>query len=209
MGMAAFLRGDWDLARELTEEGTRHEPDNALSGWEWGPFLQVLAYRGERTETLAVFDRRRDALPGAEHGNGMGSWHLLLSAVEGLYVLDERQTAAALYPLVLDLLALGVVLDLFQGRLVERMAGTAAAAGKLWGAAEGHFLIALRQAEEMPNILEQAETRRFYGQMLLERGAPGDRERARSLLQEASDAYGRIGMPRHVELATALLAALG
>jgi uncharacterized protein (TIGR03086 family) len=98
-------------------------------------------------------------------------------------------------------LALGAVLDLFQGRLVERVAGMAAAADGRWAAAEAHFVTALRQAEELPVRLEQAETRRFWARMLLDRAAPGDLDRARTVLGHAIEEYRRIGMPRHMDLA--------
>ena len=42
--------------------------------------------------------------------------------------------------------------------------------------------------------------------MLIERGAPGDAEKARALLAEAIEMYRTIGMPRHIELAERLLA---
>jgi hypothetical protein len=37
--------------------------------------------------------------------------------------------------------------------------------------------------------------------MLLDRNAPGDRDRARSLVEEALVLYRRVGMPRHEDLA--------
>jgi tetratricopeptide (TPR) repeat protein len=205
LGTAEFLRGDWDAALRLAEEGTRHEPANALSGYEWGPYFQILAYRGDRAEALSVLARKGGALPGSKQANGLGSWHLLLSVVEGLYILGDRAEAAALYPRIAELADLGVVFDFFCGRLVERVAGAAAAAGERWDVAEAHFRTALHQAEEMPHHLEQAETRRFYAQMLLERAAPGDGEQARALLAEAIEGYRRIGMPKHEDMALALL----
>jgi hypothetical protein len=42
--------------------------------------------------------------------------------------------------------------------------------------------------------------------MLLDRNAPGDRDRARSLVDEALLVYRRIGMPHHEELARRLVA---
>ena len=41
--------------------------------------------------------------------------------------------------------------------------------------------------------------------MLLDRDAPGDRERARTLLGEAIELYKAIGMPKHVEIAERML----
>jgi hypothetical protein len=47
--------------------------------------------------------------------------------------------------------------------------------------------------------------RRWYAHMLIDRDGPGDRERARELLSEAIEMYHRLGMPKHVEIAEALL----
>jgi hypothetical protein len=41
--------------------------------------------------------------------------------------------------------------------------------------------------------------------MLLDRGAPGDREKARTLIRDALETYTQIGMPRHIEMTHALL----
>jgi hypothetical protein len=45
--------------------------------------------------------------------------------------------------------------------------------------------------------------------MLLDRDGPGDREKARTLLTEAIAMYRQIGMPKHIEIAEALLAKAG
>jgi hypothetical protein len=41
--------------------------------------------------------------------------------------------------------------------------------------------------------------------MLIDRAAPGDRERAQAFLNDALQSYQRIGMPGHVGLTHALL----
>jgi hypothetical protein len=66
----------------------------------------------------------------------------------------------------------------------------------------------LRQAHEIPVVIEQPETRRLYAAMLIDRGGPGDRERAGQLLAEASHRYAQIGMPRHRQLAESTLSSL-
>jgi hypothetical protein len=91
-------------------------------------------------------------------------------------------------------------------RLTQTIAGVAASAAHQWEAAEEHFQTAMRQAESLPNRLEQTEIRRFHAMMLIDRAAPGDREKAQTLLNEALESYERIGMPRHVEMTQALLA---
>ena len=60
-------------------------------------------------------------------------------------------------------------------------------------------------AEELPQRLEQPEVRRWYARMLIDRDAPGDREKARQLLEEAIAMYRQIGMPKHVEMAEGML----
>jgi hypothetical protein len=90
-------------------------------------------------------------------------------------------------------------------RFTETTAGIAAAAAREWDASEDHFRIALRQAESMPYRVEEAEIRRFHAMMLLDRSAPGDRERAMTLVREALNFYARIGMARHQELSRELL----
>ena len=47
--------------------------------------------------------------------------------------------------------------------------------------------------------------RRWYARMLIDRDGPGDRDKARELLTEAIAMYRKIGMPKHVEMAEALL----
>jgi hypothetical protein len=123
--------------------------------------------------------------------------------VEALYVIGDRARAAELYPLVAEYAATGAVLTIFHPRLVQRSAGIAAAAAEQWDVAEHHFTTALRHAQELPHVLESAETRRFYAQMLLERDQPGDRDSAHHLLDQAITTYRQIGMPRHLEIAKA------
>ena len=58
----------------------------------------------------------------------------------------------------------------------------------------------MQQAEALPQLLEQAEIRRFHAMMLMDRSAREDRDRARTLLSEALDSYSKIGMPRHIQM---------
>lgn len=54
-----------------------------------------------------------------------------------------------------------------------------------------------------------AHTQFNYAQMLLARGEPGDREKARGLLQEALDAAQQMGMVKVAKDCEAPLAAVG
>ncbi|MGA9722099.1 MAG: hypothetical protein WBQ86_06585 [Candidatus Binatus sp.] len=130
---------------------------------------------------------------------------MLALVIEGFTMLGERARAAELYPLACELISTGAV-DLWPAsRLTQTIAGIAAAAARQWGAAEDHFEIALRQAESFPHRLEEAEIRRFHAMMLIDRAAPGDREKARTMLGEALETYTRIGMPRHIDMTQTLM----
>jgi len=130
---------------------------------------------------------------------------LLLAAIEGLFVLGEREQAAELYRDVRELINTGTIFVQILSRFPRTVAGISAAAARNWNVAEEHFRIGLEEAEALPNQLEQTEIRRFHAMMLLDRAAIGDRETARTLLKEALETYERIGMPRHVEITQALL----
>jgi hypothetical protein len=127
---------------------------------------------------------------------------MLLSAVEGLYVLGERDRAAGFYDLVVECIErTGTICPNYNDmRLPERTAGIAAAAGRRWDAAERHFRTALRQASELPHLPEAAHSRRFFAAMLLERDGPGDRAKAAALIHEARASYRAMGMPRHAAM---------
>jgi tetratricopeptide (TPR) repeat protein len=130
---------------------------------------------------------------------------MLALVIEGFAMLNERSRAAELYPLARELISTGAVSLWPISRFTQTSAGVAAAAARKWEAAEEHFKIALQQAESFPDHLEQAEIRRFHAMMLIDRAAPGDREKARTLLDEALESYERIGMPRHVEMTQTLV----
>ena len=87
----------------------------------------------------------------------------------------------------------------------EKFAGIAATRAGHFDDAVEHFETALRQAHELPHKIEQPEVRRWYADMLIERNAPGDVDKARTLIAEAIAMYTTIGMPRHIELAERVL----
>jgi hypothetical protein len=130
---------------------------------------------------------------------------LLALVVEGLVILGKQSQAGLLYPLVRELVDSGAVSLWPIYRFTHTIAGMAAGAARQWEAAEDHFQTALQQAEAVPQRLEQAEIRRFHAMMLINRAAPGDRDRARRLLSEALETYVNIGMPRHREISKALI----
>jgi tetratricopeptide (TPR) repeat protein len=211
LALAEFLRGNWETAILHAETAEGLAPASVLWGVEWALHFEYRAYAGQRDEALAMLDARRAELPRWGEPGGWGGWLMLLSVVEGLIVLGEMDQAAELYPLVRHCMERTRVVNTFlnDARLLERIAAMAAAAGSQWEAAEAHFARALEQAERLPHRLEKAHTQRFYGRFLLERGADGDPDRARSLLQQAVAGYRSMRMPRHEAMARELLTRTG
>jgi uncharacterized protein HemY len=168
--------------------------------------LECLAYLGARAEASELIDEALNRLPAPGMPVGYGAVHLMVNAVEALTVLGERERVADLYASVTGVIqrADSVSGHFYDGRLLERVAGMAAMAGRRWEEAETHFRAALEQAESIPHRVEQAHTRRWYGQMLLDRNEPGDAGKAARLLEAAEELYRQMGMPRHQELTAAL-----
>jgi tetratricopeptide (TPR) repeat protein len=176
-----------------------------MEGFGVGTLFLQMAYAGDRDGALALLDEERALLPGRSQPNSLGSWWMLALVIEGLVILGEHSQAAQLYPLARELIDTGAVVLWPIFRFPHSIAGVAAAAARQWDAAIGHFQIAMQQARSFPDILEQADIRRFHSMMLLDRAAPGDRENAQTLLDEALESYTQIGMPRHIEMTQALL----
>jgi tetratricopeptide (TPR) repeat protein len=205
LSVLEFLRGDWDEALSHAEKACTVQTPNVMVGTNLGILLRQKAYAGDRDGALAVLNEHHKNLPVAGQPNNIGSWTMLLLAVEGLFVLGEVQRAGDLYPIVRELLRTETICVASVALFPQTIAGVAAAAARQWELSEEHFRIAWRQAEQFPHRLEQAEIRRFYASMLLGRGAPNDRKTARQLLIEAEKIYTRIGMPRHTGITNDLL----
>jgi hypothetical protein len=164
-----------------------------------------MAYAGDRAGAMALLDEKRSLLPRSGQQSTRGAWWMLALVIEGLVMLGERAQAGLLYPLAGGLIDTGAVALWPIFRFAQTIAAVAGTAARQWEAAEDHFQIALQQAESFPYRLEEAEIRRFRVMMLVERAAPGDRQKAQTLLGEALRIYTRMGMPRHIEMTQALL----
>ena len=205
-GMAAFWKGRWEEALEYYERALVTDDWDGLTWGGGWPFIFLLTAYSAPDFAVELLRRRADRLPRPDGQNVLGQWAALAPVVEGLIVLGERERAAALHSAARYHIDDGAVLSVPYGnRLVETVAGMAATAGRDYEAAERHFETALQQAHDLPHRFEQPEVRRWHAWMLLDRDGPGDREKARELLNEAIDLYREIGMPKHLELAEELL----
>jgi predicted ATPase len=205
LSLLSFFRGNWAGALLLAQASCRSEVGSAVEGIGVGTLFRQMAYAGDRNGAIAILDEKSALMPRSGEPNIAGSWWMLALVIEGFAMLNERERATELYPLARELISTGAVSLWPISRFTQTIAGVAASAAKEWEAAEGHFKIALQQAESFPDLLEQAEIRRFLAMMLIDRAAAGDREKAQMLLGEALESYTQIGMPRHIEMAHALL----
>ena len=203
LGLARFYAGDWTMARSELDTAVRLHPESYWDGMVPSFVLVARAYAGER-EALDPLHADRSRLLGIRDENPWRVWEQLVNVVESLAVLGDSKDAADLYPLVLNGIQKGVVVT-WQLCLWQMVAGIAAASGEHWDAAQEHFETALRQAHDLPHKIAQPEVRRWYARMLLDRSAPGDHDKARTMLGEAVEVYEAIGMRRHLEIAREML----
>jgi len=209
LGLVDFWRGRWEEALAHFQEAVKLDPPGAMCGAGWCFLFLGKAYAGDREGAFAMPEQQRDNLPRPSRANTIGAWTMLFSVVEGLAVLGARDEAATLHSLMVEAIGTGTLVRFADCRLLQTVAGIAAAAGAQWEKAEEHYQTALRQAHEVPVVIEQPEVRRWYARMLIERDAAGDRDKARQLLTEAIGSYRRLGMPKHVEMAEAQLEQTG
>lgn len=210
LGLASFWRGDWDAASSHIDQSLEFQRQmrHPTTAWSiWSNAVMVRAYLGD-AEVPALLDARTSLLPVAGQRNSIGAWALLLKTVEAWVLVGRRDRAEALYPLVLEALDTGTVIEFQTMELLQTTAGKAAAAGERWEAASDHYERALSQADELPHKIAQPEVRRWFARMLIHRGQADDRDRARSLLGEAVELYEQREMPRHVQMVADMLAAI-
>ena len=198
LGVSLFYNGDWDAARAEMETAVQIDVESFLDRIPRSWVSLIRAYAGEAGALDPLLEAASRLLEIPEE-NTLSVWDELLNVTEGLVVLGRRPEAARLYPVVLRG-SRKAILGGSGPALWQTGAGVAAGCGEQWDAAQGHFETALRQAREIPNRIAEPETRRWYAEMLLDRNAPADRDKARTLLGEATEMYRTIGMPKHLEM---------
>ncbi|MEO7571995.1 MAG: AAA family ATPase [Acidimicrobiales bacterium] len=204
VGLAIFWRGRWPEARAEFEEAARLEVRGATGG-HLARLLLIHAYLGDRSTTLEMLDRARVDFPVLGRPSSGTAWGLAASAVEALTLLGLRDDAGGLYDTMAELGATGILMRSWDFRLVATLQGMAASGRGAWEIAEVHFEEAIQVSRRLPMRHEEPEACRFYAQMLLTRGQPGDPDRAQALGERALAAYDELGMPGHATLMRKIL----
>jgi tetratricopeptide (TPR) repeat protein len=124
-------------------------------------------------------------------------------------VLGDANRAALLYELLQPLAGRNLFAGIAGNRVAflgcaSRTLGLLATTLARWSDAQQHFEDALNMHSRMRARPWVARTQHDYAKMLLARGAPGDRERALDLLQQALDAAQEMGMKKVIEDCLAL-----
>ena len=204
-GSIAHYRGNLDEACALFRRGMEMEPRSFLSGQLAGGLFWTLAAKGD----AAAADALASALPHLPVPGrpfSIGACGCLAFVIEGLALLGRLEEVGALEPHAEHVVANGP-LCVYGQHLFRTSAGIAAACARNWTRAEEHHQTAIHQADSAPYRVAQPIARSWYAEMLLARDLPGDRERARGLLNEALNLYESIGMPWHARRAAARLSA--
>ena len=200
LGVVAMWKGNREAAVGLFGEAISREVAPIFAGANRGFLMLAYANASDRARVVDYFEQHRSDLPQFGGESTIGAWTFLLTAVEALALVSADEDAAELYPLVIDAIARGQAFRVYDLRLLDTLAGVAAASGRLWEDSERHFESALRRADLLNHVFEQADARRFYARMLTARNARGDASRARNLLDDAAGRYRRQGMPDRTDL---------
>ena len=203
--VAHFWAGDWEAARDEAARGTE-----GSFYWVWNPIyvavqMLVAAYRGDSDAAIAAFARLESDRPVVGEPATIGAWSSYINVVEALILIDEREAAAAVLPILRHIIESGVVSLSYTARLVQTAAGLSAWAGGDWSAAQEHLVQAEVDAARRHDEIQAADIKRFRAMMLLDRHADADVAMARELLASAAEDYTRIGMPRHVGMVGEML----
>ncbi len=199
LGWAALYSADWEAALGHGVTMEELEPPGTLAGMGTGLRILALAHLGRRDEAVELFAASRSNLSVAGERGRFGGDNQALFAAEGLALLGEP-AAADLSPVIAEI---GGRIRIHPGgRLVETVAGLAAAAGGDHAAAEAHFVAAIAAADELGLPIERAEVARFYADLLEARGRDEDRALEAQLRAEAASEYRRLGMAKHTKLVT-------
>ncbi|MDP8955452.1 MAG: tetratricopeptide repeat protein, partial [Actinomycetota bacterium] len=193
-----FLAGDRTAAVDA-RRGVELDQPGAIAGWGEATLFRILGYEGNRGEAIEAWKQLEPYLPQLGMTNAIGRWSVVADAIDGWYVLGDREKVAEFYPIAEQATTLEIPMN-FDRRTHFCSAGIAAGAAGRWDESEAFFDRALQLAEHVGARIEALDVRRFHGAMLLDRGGPGDRRRAAALLQEALNGYELVGIRPYLSI---------
>jgi class 3 adenylate cyclase len=175
----------------------------AALGWRCG-LARLLAELGRTEETRREFEVLAANDFADVPQDVLWLTNLCTIAVACAFLGDERR-AATLYRLLEPYAGRNVVVGagVAYANCVDYYLGLLAATTREWPAAEDHFDAALATNTRIGARAFLAETEERYAEMLLERAATGDVERALALLDRALEGARRLGTKAIVDRALA------
>ena len=195
-------------------QGRLHELEGGMKGFV-AQYPAVPGWRAGLAYLYAELGREAEARAELEHlaANDFTdlprdyTWLLVVALVsEVCAFLADARRAATLYELLLPYAELNVVAaPAVCSGSAARYLGLLAATMSRWREAAQHFEEALKMNAKIGAKQYLANTQQDYASMLIDRDGPGDRDKAFRLLTEAIAMYREIGMPKHVEMAEAML----
>jgi hypothetical protein len=203
LGAAIQLRGKLDEALECFEKSATLDVPSSFSGMDWAFKTVNRALAGRTEECRSVLTERiGDVL--VSTAPRAGQMTMLLGATEAAAISAFEHEASDLLVAVRDRVP-RTYGRFWDGAFPSRIAGMAAATVGDWDGAEALFETSLQDLGSHPNAIEAPQIDHWYGKMLLDRGRPDDRDRARKMIGSALEDYRRIGMPVHAAMAEVLL----
>ena len=204
LAVALMHRGRLDEARAHLDTALELEPVSAFGGLAEAYGIMHFAYADDRDGFVAAFEAARPRLPGGPAATPWGSLLVPWCALQGAALLGMKEIAAEVDPHI-QARASATPIGFFDGGLASRMRGTSAALDERWDEAEEELTLASRQVVEFPNVLDRPKVAHWHGKMLLDRGRPEDRDRARAMIESALDDYRAFGMAILATVAEELL----
>jgi tetratricopeptide (TPR) repeat protein len=204
LGSVVQMRGRVEEARGYLDRALEIEPVSAFAGLARAYSVLNDAYTGDRDAYVAAIEQARPGLPGGPDEHPWGSKILAFNIAQGAAFLGLEDVAGEIHVYVLEA-GKAIPLGFFDGALARRIAGMTATLLRRWDEAEEHFAVARQQAIDFKMSVEPHQVEHWYGKMLLDRGQPEDRDRAREMIGWALEWYRGVGMPLHAAMAEELL----
>jgi tetratricopeptide (TPR) repeat protein len=165
----------------------------------WRATLAVVHAEQGRKEAARAVLERIGARGFADVPRDVHFFPALAMLAEAVHLVRDRIRATELYPMLLPYADRNVVASWWSPTYVGSVArylGLLAATAGFTDDAAGHFAQAITANARMGVRGQLAHTKADYAALLFQRGAPGDREQALQLIEEARETADELGLAR-------------